>query len=160
MQGSAQEFVIAGPALVMDVLARFGHVRIRARGTSMLPTIQPGDVLDVQRCSSEELQPGDVALVLGAAGLRAHRVVARRGCDVVVTRGDAHWRCDAADAAMDVLGRVVSVTRENSSSSVSQSCSLLSRVRGLAHNESTRIAGSVRRALRRTLVASAMFSVR
>jgi hypothetical protein len=158
MQGRPQEFLTVGPALVADVLARFGRVRFRARGTSMRPTIQSGDILDVQRCASDELRAGDIVLVDGPGGLRAHRMLSRRDVDeraVVVTRGDAHWRRDPASDLAGVLGRVVRVTRAESSSAVSLDCTLRDRLEGLALNESARIARSVRRALRRVALAVA-----
>jgi hypothetical protein len=163
MQGRAQEFLTAGPALVADVLARFGCIRMRALGTSMLPTIRSGDVLDVHRCSSHQLQDGDIVLVNGSAGLRAHRMVARRCCgerSVVVTRGDAHWRRDGVDPAAEVLGRVVRVTRATASPAVSLDCPMRNRLRGLAENEWSRIAASFRRALYRIVPGTAISAVR
>ena len=38
------------PALIAEVLQRFGEARVRALGTSMLPAIGPHDVLLVQQC--------------------------------------------------------------------------------------------------------------
>jgi hypothetical protein len=161
VQGGSQEFVTAGSALVAELLARFGRVRIRARGTSMLPTIQAGDVLDIQSCSADQVLDGDILLVNRAGALRAHRMVSGSGCNArsVVTRGDAHWCPDDAVDGSEVLGRVVRVTRGNSGTDVSLDCSVRDRLRGLAQSELTCIVVPVRRVLFR-IARAALFSVR
>ena len=140
----------AGAALVADVLGRFGRIRIRALGTSMLPTIQSGDVLDVQRCPSDQLEDGDIVLVYRAGVLCAHRMVGRGGGDDqrgVVTRGDAHWCRDDDSDAVEVLGRVVRVTRGSLNSDVLFDLSSHHRLLGLARNELMRIVAPIRRLL-------------
>lgn len=146
----------AGAALVADVLARFGRVQIRALGTSMMPTIQSGDILDVEACADTQLSAGDIVLVGGPTGLRAHRIVDARWHGqrtIFVTRGDAHWRTDAIDSTREVLGRVVAVTRAQSNGSLD--CPMRRRLRGLAHSHWTRVAAAMRTALRRLPSTSA-----
>jgi hypothetical protein len=150
VQGGSQEFVTAAAALVADVLARFGRVQIRALGTSMTPTIQSGDILDVEACADRQLSIGDIVLVGGSAGLRAHRIVDARWHDqrtIFVTRGDAHWRMDAIDSSREVLGRVVAVSRAQST--VSLDCPVRRRLRGLAQSHWTRVAMAMRMVLGR-----------
>jgi hypothetical protein len=68
-----------------------------ARGGSMLPTIFPGDTLEIRRRHFEQLKPGDVALAMNGGHLCTHRVVReeiRSGRRVLITRGDALRRED------------------------------------------------------------------
>lgn len=39
-----------GCELVADVARRFGEVRLRLTGASMMPAVRPGDVITAQRC--------------------------------------------------------------------------------------------------------------
>jgi hypothetical protein len=151
--------VTAGGALVADLIARFGRVQIRALGTSMMPTIQSGDILDIEGCGADR-QPGigDIVLVGGPAGLLAHRIVDVRWHDqrtIFVTRGDAHWRVDAIDSSREVLGRVVAVTRAQSNVAARLDCPMHRRLRGLAHSHWTRVVAAMRMALGRIARTSA-----
>jgi len=49
-------------ALVGEVLHRFGEARLRVTGSSMLPSIWPGDELTVRRRAVSELRTGEIAL--------------------------------------------------------------------------------------------------
>ena len=93
-------------ALAVDVLRRFGRLRFRATGGSMLPAIAPGDLLEFHRCSAEALRRNDVVLLRRNGGLVAHRVVAV-GPGSLVTRGDALPANDAPWDPRDVMGRLV-----------------------------------------------------
>jgi hypothetical protein len=146
MQIGSQEFLMAGSALVVEALERFGRIRIRALGTSMAPTIESGDVLELQRSEVNQLEIGHVVVVNGACGLRVHRMVARRGQDgqeFVVTRGDALWFADRPEPAASVIARVAGVTRKG----VSVDYLVFNRLYGLARGESTRIRVVIRRVL-------------
>ena len=44
--------------LLLQVLRDYGRVRIRALGTSMLPALWPGDVLDIERTDGGEIGGG------------------------------------------------------------------------------------------------------
>jgi signal peptidase I len=153
MQGGPQELLTTGAELVADVLARFGRVRFRALGTSMAPTIQSGDVLDVRRCSTDELRVGDIVLVRGPNGFLAHRLVARYGSGdgtTIVTRGDAHWQNDSPIATAGVLGRVAGVsTAAREGSAPVRGCPAIDRVRGLADNAWRQFVARLRHAARR-----------
>jgi hypothetical protein len=95
--------------LVCDLIAevlRDGHsVTIRAHGTSMLPTIWPGDRLAIRPVSATLPAVGEIALTRWEGGLRVHRVI---GCvaDGVTTQGDALGSADAATAHTDILGTI------------------------------------------------------
>jgi Peptidase S24-like len=96
--------------LAAEVLVRFGEVRLRVMGSSMLPSVQPGDVLTIQRCVMSVVESGAIVLFTREGRLFAHRVVARRNTHLV-TRGDAlEWQ-DPPVRQDQLLGRVVTVTR-------------------------------------------------
>jgi phage repressor protein C with HTH and peptisase S24 domain len=103
-----------GP-LAIDLLRSGRPVRFRAIGTSMCPTIRPGDTLVVEPVALAAIRRGDVVLYEIGGHLRAHRVVGiwRTGADEpsLLLRGDNHASCDRPLPAGAVLGRVAAVER-------------------------------------------------
>lgn len=99
-----------GCELVADVARRFGEVRLRLTGASMMPAVRPGDVITAQRCRTAELKPGEIVLYRRGTGLVAHRVVRIDG-GRLVTQGDSLPHEDTPVKEADVMGRVVLVTR-------------------------------------------------
>lgn len=85
-------------------LRRFGALRLRATGGSMLPAIAAGDVLSFRHPARAELQPGQVTLVVRQGRLYIHRIVELRADGSVVTRGDALTCNDPAVPPEAVLG--------------------------------------------------------
>ena len=118
--------------LLAEVARKFGEIRFKATGDSMLPSVWPGDLLTVRRQSFSEFQSGEIVLYEreagentltrpvsplavgpvspGGRGFVAHRIVGRRGRQLI-TRGDSLRRNDAPVNEDQVLGRVVCVTR-------------------------------------------------
>ena len=108
--------------LFLEVLQEFGEARLAVTGASMLPSIWPGDVLEVRHLRAE---PGsaagagsigldDIVLFARGSGLVAHRVVqviAGPGGTMLVTRGDSLLQTDPPVSAEEVLGRVTAVVR-------------------------------------------------
>ena len=116
MQGGQEELLTtAAPALIADVLRRFGNARLRVAGASMLPAIRPRDVLFVERRAIQQIQIGDIVLFALDDRLFAHRVVRRdvdeAGAPTLVTRGDTHRDEDLPIASNQLLGQVLTVTR-------------------------------------------------
>jgi signal peptidase I len=132
----------AAPALLADVLRRFGRVRLRATGTSMLPAITPGDVLLIEQCPFDALQPGDIVLFANRRRIFIHRLMetqrSARG-SFFVTRGDSNWRRDPRAHESQLLGRVSAVARGNSTCHVSLRPTALSRATGLMASEWIRV---------------------
>ena len=98
--------------LASDVVRRFGGVRLRVFGTSMVPAILPGDLISVQRADLSEISIGEIVLYLRHERLFAHRVVARAGSDDdprLVTRGDRLSHNDPLVSSLELLGRVTSI---------------------------------------------------
>jgi hypothetical protein len=103
-----------GCELAGEVVSTFGEVRLRVLGTSMVPSIRPGDLISVQRASLSEISVGEIALYLREGRLFAHRVVARAGSSqqpFLVMRGDRLSQDDAPVCASEFLGRVHLIER-------------------------------------------------
>lgn len=78
--------------LATELLHSAGEIRSVARGGSMLPTIFPGDTLEIRTRRFENATAGDIALVIIRGHLCTHRVVReefRLGRRVLITRGDS-----------------------------------------------------------------------
>src|SRR2546425_2667615 len=78
-------------SLAIEVLRRFGEARLRVTGSSMLPTVWPGDLVAVRRQSIGEIRRGHVVLFVRDGRFFAHRVVGkirRQDRTLLVTRGD------------------------------------------------------------------------
>jgi len=102
--------------LTVEALRRCGTVRLRAWGTSMLPTLWPGDLLTVQAATRDHVIPGDIVLVLRDKRCFVHRLVAQQASAdrvSVITCGDAMPDHDPPAAATELLGRVIGVRRGN-----------------------------------------------
>jgi len=95
--------------LFRDVLQRFGRVRLCVSGTSMLPTLWPGDVVVVHRVDEAILQRGDVLLLQRGHRLFCHRLVRwveHDGRRHLCTRGDFLSSDDPLFPPDNLLGRV------------------------------------------------------
>ncbi|HTW25062.1 MAG TPA: S24/S26 family peptidase [Candidatus Baltobacteraceae bacterium] len=101
-------------ALAEEVLRSYGRLRMVARGSSMVPSIFPGDVLVIKRDPLARLRPGHIVLASRDGRFFAHRVVrltALGGKPRVITRGDALNQNDPAFLHDEILGRVTAVIR-------------------------------------------------
>jgi signal peptidase I len=96
--------------LTAEVIRQFGEVRLKVTGTSMLPSLWPGDEITVLRQSAAGLTLGQVVLCYRNQAFTAHRLMAKRD-DVVVTRGDTLSYEDPPFRDGEVLGAVVSIVR-------------------------------------------------
>jgi signal peptidase I len=102
--------------LAVEALRTCGTVCLKARGTSMLPSIWPGDVLTIGSVAGDQLAAGDIVWFMRYGRCFIHRLVTRdpvnnRNC--FVTRGDAMPQNDPPVAAADLLGRVIRIRRGN-----------------------------------------------
>jgi hypothetical protein len=98
--------------LAVEVLRSGGAIRLQALGTSMLPTIWPGDVLTIENKAGEESIPGDIVLVARDQRFFIHRLIEKRHSQCV-TRGDSMPQNDAPIAEAEVLGRVSAIHRRS-----------------------------------------------
>ncbi len=101
--------------LVKEVLRRFGRARLRVQGTSMLPALWPGDVVEIVTAEVSRLRPGDLLLVDRDSRFFCPRflgTVERSGRLLLRTKGDLLAREDPPVAPDAVLGRVDAVSGE------------------------------------------------
>ena len=100
--------------LAAEVLHRFGEVRFVAHGSSMIPSIYPGDLLTVRSESIAEARTGEIVLFLLGGRFFVHRVMRKwpaRNRIVFATRGDALTEEDPSVDGTQLLGRVTSILR-------------------------------------------------
>jgi hypothetical protein len=100
-----------GSAMVADVLRRSGglpvRVRLQVQGESMLPSLWPGDVVEIASCPLDDVRPGEIVLALRDGRLFLHRFVARCTPNGFRLCGDSMPRPDPQFAADALLGRLV-----------------------------------------------------
>lgn len=75
-------------ALARDALQRFGRLRFRAMGSSMLPAIAPGDILTFRIPTPGDLVLGRVLLMQRDDRLVVHRLVSHEQ-GMLTTMGDS-----------------------------------------------------------------------
>jgi hypothetical protein len=95
---------------VADVLRHNSHsrqvVRLRVHGESMLPTLWPGDVVEIESCSLEDVRPGEIVLARRDGRLILHRLIAPSTPNGFLLRGDAVPRPDPLFPPETLLGRM------------------------------------------------------
>jgi signal peptidase I len=112
MSGPEMVSTTVACALAGEVVRTFGTVRLRVFGTSMVPSVLPGDLISVQRADLSEISPGEIVLYLRNERLFVHRVVARSGDQDnprLITRGDRLTYDDPVVSSSEFLGRVTSI---------------------------------------------------
>jgi hypothetical protein len=120
MQFCAQDFVTSynsldGPAtwqaersaLAAVSLRESGRLRLQLRGESMLPTLWPGDVVEIASCSVDDVRPGEIVLALRVGQFFLHRFVTRQPGGFLL-RGDSMPGSDPQFPNETLLGRLVS----------------------------------------------------
>jgi signal peptidase I len=112
MSGPQNVSTTVGCGLAGEIVRKFGEVRLRVFGTSMVPSILPGDMISVQRADLFEISPGEIVMYLRDDRLFVHRVVARAGTHGdprLITRGDRLTYDDPLVSSSELLGRVTSI---------------------------------------------------
>jgi signal peptidase I len=100
--------------LAAEVLRSSGTLRLKVTGSSMLPTVFPGDTLIVEQADFANARAGDIVLVSRDARLFAHRLVDKIAVadrSAAVTKGDSMADPDPLVDGGKVLGRVSSILR-------------------------------------------------
>jgi|KBSSwiStaDraftv2_1062776.scaffolds.fasta_scaffold260810_2 hypothetical protein len=109
---------VSSPEIRMDlaaeILRRFGEIHFIARGSSMIPSIYPGDLLTVRSHCIADARHGQIVLCLREGRFWAHRVI-RKWRDgnrlLFSTRGDALQHEDPSIDESQLLGSVTSIVR-------------------------------------------------
>jgi signal peptidase len=103
-----------GCELVVSAV-RAGHdIRVRVGGSSMVPTLWPGDELLVRAIGTVEPSQGDILLFVRDGRLCTHRLVSKFddcGTRSLITRGDTALKRDPPRSPEQILGSVMSVFR-------------------------------------------------
>jgi hypothetical protein len=98
-------------ALVADVLRKNATspqlVRLCVYGESMLPALWPGDFVEIESCSLEDVGPGEIVLALREGRLFLHRLLTPCTFDGFTLRGDSLPRPDPQFPREALLGRQV-----------------------------------------------------
>jgi len=114
LEAGTDTFDRAGSELVAASL-RAGHaVRVRVAGSSMVPSLWPGDELIVRALGAAEPSRGDLLLFVRNGRLCTHRLMSRSadsGVVQLITRGDTALKSDPPHELDQILGSVVSVLR-------------------------------------------------
>jgi signal peptidase I len=100
--------------LCRGALAAGTPLRLRIRGTSMLPALWPGDVVSIRPIRLDDVRPGEIAVFVRNRHFVVHRVIRASedgGVPAFVTRGDAQRCDDPPVAASALLGVVETVHR-------------------------------------------------
>ena len=100
--------------LSAEILRAGGSVRLRVLGTSMLPSIWPGDVISIDGRAIASVRSGDIVLYEANDGFFVHRLVEKLGIEnqaYWITRGDAMPQSDPAVPESHLLGYVSSICR-------------------------------------------------
>ena len=113
--------------LAAEVLASGGTVRLQVLGTSMLPSIWPGDVLYIEPRSGPEILPGDIVLVARRSRFFVHRLLENHSSGWI-TRGDSLPQPDEPVAEPQVLGRVRLIQNKSGTIVPNRRLSFFSRV--------------------------------
>ena len=98
-------------AALKRALGERGVALRKVTGTSMIPTLRPGEIVFVEPCSSPE--PGDIVAFALGEGLLVHRVV-RSEAGSVTCRGDNRLADDPPVPLGAILGKVVQVAGRKS----------------------------------------------
>ena len=102
--------------LAGETLSSFGVLRLSALGSSMVPTIFPGDVLTIHRANAHDIRCGDVVLCARDDRFIVHRAVRQVQSSAQLnwlTRGDALAKDDPLVSPSQLLGRVTVIERGN-----------------------------------------------
>lgn len=105
-----------GSELIADVLRSGREVRLRVRGSSMLPSFWPNDTIVARPLAPASPSIGQIIVFVRDGRLVAHRIasIIERDATVIslITRGDALTASDPPIGLGDVLGIVVSIVRD------------------------------------------------
>ena len=130
--------------------------RFRAKGRSMLPTIQDGEFLHVQPTNAAKLKVGDIVLFKDGAEFKAHRIV-RKLPNVFKARGDSGEQADSIQEG-EIVGKIVARECAKTGSVVSLESRGV-RLRFFAAEARRRLSQSVRSMLLPALTLFVFFSL-
>ena len=98
--------------LAVEGLRCGGHLRLHVRGASMLPTLYPGDVAEIESCSLDDVAPGQIVLAFREDRFFLHRFMSRNGNHGFAARGDSMPAADPSYTTEQLVGRLAAATRD------------------------------------------------
>jgi Peptidase S24-like len=125
--------------LAAEVLISGHTLRLRAFGTSMLPSIWPGDILSVEPKPEQEIVAGDIVLVARRNRFFIHRLIEKQ-VSRWITRGDSLPHNDDPVNSSEVLGSISLIHKKNGTIVASRRRQLLNRALAwmLCHSDTFR----------------------
>lgn len=109
-----------------------GALRLRVKGRSMWPTLQPGDHVMVEPAAIADLRAGDLVLLRNKEDLFLHRLLGFTRSGLLLTKGDSHRAPDTPWPPKALLGRATTLSRQGETVAVSPS-SIRERARTALH---------------------------
>lgn len=97
-------------SLAIEVLQRQGSVDLRVFGSSMLPTLWPGEITTIQACDFDDVRLGDILLLVREGRFCLHRVI-HKSASSLITRGDSMPDPDPAFTPGEVVGKLREICR-------------------------------------------------
>lgn len=95
-------------ALIVEALQLSGRLRLRVYGESMLPTLWPGDIAEVEACRVSEAGRGDIVLAARSGRLYLHRFLGHCPDGGFVLRGDSMASADPVFTPDAFLAKLIS----------------------------------------------------
>jgi hypothetical protein len=95
-------------AVAAQSLRHVGRLRLGVRGESMLPTLWPGDVVEIESSPIDSAIPGEIVLAEREGRFYLHRFVAHTDQNAFLLRGDSMPARDPEFSNTAFLGRLVS----------------------------------------------------
>ncbi len=107
-----------------------GRFRLRVYGVSMLPSLWPGDTVEIAGCALADVEPQEIVLAVRDDQVFLHRYI-ECGEGAFYLRGDSMPAPDPAYSSDAFLGRLVQITRMGHSVSLPRCLSRSARALGL-----------------------------
>jgi signal peptidase I len=101
-------------ALAVQTLRAGSSIRLQVLGSSMLPSIWPGDVVSIDKVSVDEIVPGDIVVCERDDRVFVHRFLGKSESNNGIcwrTRGDSLPQNDPPFSESHLLGRVSRILR-------------------------------------------------
>lgn len=86
------------------------QLEFRMKGYSMFPLLRPDDKGVVRKCRQDEVKPGDIIVFYQNNSLVAHRLIRRKG-DQLIAKGDKNSYTDAPVDSNRLVGKLIQYER-------------------------------------------------
>jgi len=86
------------------------QLEFRMKGYSMFPLLRPDDKGVVRKCRHDEVKPGDIIVFYQNNSLVAHRLIRRKG-DQLIAKGDKNSYTDAPVDSNRLVGKLIQYER-------------------------------------------------